>query len=465
MNSPKASIVVPAYNQAEFLGEAIQSVLDQTYQNFEIIVVNDASQDFTEGVVNQFTDSRIKYMKHDSNRGLPATRNTGINASSGEFIALLDADDFYLPKKIQTHVEYLMKHPEVGVSYSNRYELNYSSNSIRELWRPPISVSLSDLVLGFPFVPSDLVLRREWLYNVGLFDESYLFYGEDLSMNCRLALSGCVFANIDKALNCRRHHSGKTINDIPGSLKEIFRALDDTFNDPRCPKLVKSLKNLSHSYFLMVWANEAMFQNETILGQTYLKKAVLLNPEILEGKHCELIRYIVQASTADENLNHEEILQIIFNQFPTEMDWIKNQYTWAVSQGYLYKGTRAVMWDRLDDGHLYFARTAELGVEIDDHFIQNLIYQLISYNIEFGEKAVQNKINNLIPYLEIFGNQFSARKLKGEYLFNEAFQSFHSGEFNNVSRYLFQAILNYPRYLFNPGLLSLLLKSIRSSIV
>ena len=70
---------------------------------------------------------------------------------------------------------------------------------------------ISDLVLGFPFAPSDMVLRRAWAFEVGLFDESYVEFSEDLDINCRLALAGCKFASVDRVLNYSRHHSGRII--------------------------------------------------------------------------------------------------------------------------------------------------------------------------------------------------------------------------------------------------------------
>ena len=151
MSNIRVSVIIPAYNQADFLGAAIQSVLAQTYPNFEIVVVDDASTDLSIEVVKQFDDPRIKLLMHEENRGLPASRNTGMRASLGEFIAFLDADDIFHPEKLESHVAFLDNNPDVGVSYNNRFNLNYSANTIRNLWHPPAEVNLADLVCGFPF--------------------------------------------------------------------------------------------------------------------------------------------------------------------------------------------------------------------------------------------------------------------------------------------------------------------------
>jgi glycosyltransferase involved in cell wall biosynthesis len=97
MTTPTVSVIIPAYNGAEFLAATIQSVLDQTYSNFELIVVDDASTDDTSQVVQQFDDPRVKFIQHQENQGSDVARHTGLQASSGEIIAFLDQDDLFHP--------------------------------------------------------------------------------------------------------------------------------------------------------------------------------------------------------------------------------------------------------------------------------------------------------------------------------------------------------------------------------
>jgi len=100
--SVTVSVIIPTYNRAHLVGRAIRSVLNQTYQDFEIIVVDDCSTDNTEEIVKGFNDHRIRYMRHDRNRGGSAARNTGIKASQGKYIAFLDSDDEWLLKKAES---------------------------------------------------------------------------------------------------------------------------------------------------------------------------------------------------------------------------------------------------------------------------------------------------------------------------------------------------------------------------
>jgi glycosyltransferase involved in cell wall biosynthesis len=232
--TPLVSVVIPAYNQAAFLGETIRSVLSQTGPRFELIVVNDASLDDTDSVMRQFDDPRITYIVHEKNAGLPSTRNTGIRAAAGELIALLDADDLFLPGKLQAHVAFMAAHPEVNVSYNARFELNHSSATVREIWQPPPTIGLVDLIVGFPFAPSDMMARRAPLLAAGLFDPA-MGSAEDTDLPCRLALAGSQFAGIDRVLNSRRYHSGRGRRNLARRRDDVARALDAVFADPRCP--------------------------------------------------------------------------------------------------------------------------------------------------------------------------------------------------------------------------------------
>lgn len=101
----KVSIVMSAYNAQETVKRAIDSVLNQTYENLELIVVNDKSTDDTESIVSQYSDERIKYIKHRTNKGAGLSRRSGIHAATGDYITFLDSDDYYAPECIQTLID------------------------------------------------------------------------------------------------------------------------------------------------------------------------------------------------------------------------------------------------------------------------------------------------------------------------------------------------------------------------
>ncbi len=460
---PLVSVVIPAYNQAQFLGSAIQSVLEQSYQNFEIIVVNDASTDDTPQVVAQFKDPRLEYLVHPQNRGLPAARNTGMRASKGEIIALLDSDDIFHPDKLQAHVDFLAKRPEIGVSYNARFNLNHSSESVRNLWRPPQTVDLNDFVQGFPFSPSDMVIRREWAFKVNLFDESYRSGGEDLDFPCRLALAGCRFAGINRALNYRRFHAGRRKKRLANRLQDYENALNKVFNAPNCPAETLALRNIAFANYTLEVAGLALAQQESELGQKTLRRAVQLNPSLLRGEPCPLITFFLTNSIADENEKHEEILRTVQKHLPPEIDHLAEQFTWAAGQGYLLKGARAILWNRPKAARAHFEQAAARSARIDPEFLHYLAAQLNSYELEFGPAAAEENLRALAAQIKAFGNRRAARELGGIYLINRAFQNYHTGNYARVPGSVWGAMVQSPGYLANKGVWSILLRSVLQS--
>lgn len=113
----KVSIIIPVYNADKYIADTVRSALNQTYKNFEILIIDDATQDRSIEICQQFTDPRIKIIRQQ-NRGLAGARNTGIRHAQGEYLAFLDADDLWLPEKLEKHVEHLENAPNVGVSFS-----------------------------------------------------------------------------------------------------------------------------------------------------------------------------------------------------------------------------------------------------------------------------------------------------------------------------------------------------------
>ncbi len=112
----KVSVIIPVYNAEKYVAATIQSVLSQTYENFEMLIIDDGSPDSSIEVCQQFTDPRIRIIRQ-ANRGLPGARNTGIRHAKGDYLAFLDADDIWLPTKLEKHVNHLNNSPTAGISF------------------------------------------------------------------------------------------------------------------------------------------------------------------------------------------------------------------------------------------------------------------------------------------------------------------------------------------------------------
>lgn len=125
----KVSVIIPVYNVEKYIASTIKSVLAQTYQSFELLIIDDGSPDRSVQICQQFDDPRIKIISQ-KNRGVAAARNTGISQAQGEYIAFLDADDLWLPEKLEKHVEHLESSPSVGVSFSRSAFIDSAGNPL-----------------------------------------------------------------------------------------------------------------------------------------------------------------------------------------------------------------------------------------------------------------------------------------------------------------------------------------------
>lgn len=174
---PSVSVIIPTYNREETIARAIQSVLKQTFQDFEIIVVDDGSTDRTRAVVEGFCDPRIRYLRHEQNRGAAAARNTGIRTARGAYLAFLDSDDEWLPEKLSEQIAVLQSAPdEVHASCTGYYLHLVRSRLTLEKIPSHTHLWLKQLLLvGCDLSPgSTLVVRTISLESVGLFDETLL---------------------------------------------------------------------------------------------------------------------------------------------------------------------------------------------------------------------------------------------------------------------------------------------------
>ncbi len=229
-NIPCVSIILPTYNCAGFLPDSIGSILLQTYDSYEIIVVDDGSTDNTREVLKPFMQ-RIQYIHLVKNKGLPAARNTGIRAARGEYLAFIDADDLWLPEKLQTDIAYLNKHPDVGMVYSKHLNVDVNGRALNggTKKRLPSGNIFTQLFSEQNFIiPSSVVVRREVFNMTGLFDEQ-LFNCQDWDMWLRIAFFSKI-AGINKTLIKYRHNPHSLSKNRDSVLKYQKAVIDKTYN-------------------------------------------------------------------------------------------------------------------------------------------------------------------------------------------------------------------------------------------
>jgi glycosyltransferase involved in cell wall biosynthesis len=184
---PKVSVIVSTYNRAKILSETLDSILNQTFIDFELIVVSDCSTDSTLQILNDYSDHRLFVYSLPTNCGLPGmVRNYGIEKSKGDYIAFCDDDDIWLPNKLSIQIEYLEKYKNVNLLSSNA--LFFPGIGVPALFMLRNKfVYFQDIVKGNMILTPSVIVRKSVIQKVGSFDEDLdLRYGEDLELWLRI---------------------------------------------------------------------------------------------------------------------------------------------------------------------------------------------------------------------------------------------------------------------------------------
>jgi len=211
-SSPNISVIMPVYNGGVFLKEAIVSVLNQSYSDFELILLNDGSTDNSEEIIHSLSDERIRYIKNEKNSGLIATLNRGLSESRGKFIVRMDQDDISLPNRFQKQIDYLSQHPQVAVVSSKLMLIDENGND-KGCWNDDYETTSPSEIemrmpklncIGHPTVMMRVEIIKHFGYN------SYYKNSEDWGLWLTLLSNGYVIAKIDEVLVKYRIHEKST---------------------------------------------------------------------------------------------------------------------------------------------------------------------------------------------------------------------------------------------------------------
>lgn len=213
--TPKVTVLMTVYNGEKFLAEAIDGILNQTFRDFEFLIINDGSTDGSREIIKSYEDPRINLVDNETNIGLTASLNRGLSLAGGEYIARQDADDISLPGRLEKQISILERNLEIALLGSWYLEIDESGNPLREYKLPcePLQISW-DSIFYCSF--STVVFRRELvLNNVGSYDESFR-YAQDWELYSKIARTHTA-VNIGECLVKYRLHS-RSMTDTYGSV-------------------------------------------------------------------------------------------------------------------------------------------------------------------------------------------------------------------------------------------------------
>lgn len=250
---PKISVIIPAYNAMNYLPDTLDNLLKQTYNDFEIIIVNDGSSDSIEQWFSQLQDRRVKLISQE-NQGAGLARNTGIINAKGEYLAFLDADDIWESTKLEKQLRILEENPEVGLVYTWVEYISETGQSTGRIVKHQAEGNVWEKLIKCNLVEcgSVAMVRRSCFDDVGIFDRNLSSFVEDWDMWLRIA-SRFPFKVAKEVLVYYRQHPNGGSKNWP-SMEENYKiVIEKAFSS--APNKLEHLKNKSYTsaYLCLAW--------------------------------------------------------------------------------------------------------------------------------------------------------------------------------------------------------------------
>jgi glycosyltransferase involved in cell wall biosynthesis len=328
--TPRVSIIIPVYQGDRFLAEALESVLNQTYINYEIIVVDDGSTDNSLEVLEHYFE-KIRYVFQE-NQGVAAARNYGIKIAKGELIAFLDQDDLWLPDKLALQVACFDEHPELGIVHCGWQRVNAIGETLGEVkpWENVPILDLAGWLQSMPILLSAMIFKRESLERIGRLDTRFK-QACDVDLVQRLALKGCQTRWVrDILVHYREHDRNDSLN-TPLQAIESWAVREQFFASSDIPEPIRQIENQC-CYCTLVWIAWRLYHTG-YFGEMadYLNKSLTYTP---------------------------------YSRTKTVSDWVKNFKRYGIEYGYKLNIdllSNSVEWQQLIDSLFLRVRASRLN--------------------------------------------------------------------------------------------------------
>jgi glycosyltransferase involved in cell wall biosynthesis len=392
VNPPKISVIIVTYNYGHFIHEAIKSVFDQTYQDFEIIVVDDGSTDETQAIIQTFADPRLRYI-YQENAGQAIALNTGIRNCMGEYVAFLDADDYFLPHRLEDHVKTFDERPEVGLAASGVVYINEVGQVTGEKrpWEGIPQLDLETWLFECPTVPSAISVRRNWLEKMGGFDES-LPCAIDYNLWVRLAYAGCTSVWVKSLVCAYRIHSNNMTKNTVAFRNGTISALDKFYAMPNLPDRLVALQSQLYSNTYLRSACQEYANGLVELARQDMERAVKLDPALLESQGQRIFEMILMWAPSPRTGDPIAYIKTIFENLPDTTEVLRQRVHEAIKVAAMdtfYQAYRDYDWPRLRRAFV----TA--GLNRPTLFLNRGILSIVIESF-FGSQFI-NQVRRIVP--------------------------------------------------------------------
>jgi glycosyltransferase involved in cell wall biosynthesis len=367
---PRVSVLLPARNAAATVGEAVASVVAQTLDDWELIVVDDGSTDETAAIVRAAGDERVRVVRQ-AGLGVSSARNRAAREAHGELLAFLDADDRFAPEKLERQARRLAERPDVGSTYSSHRRID-ADGVPWTVHVPPPELSAADLLAGFPFNPSVHVVRRAWHERAGGFDET-LAENEDRDYWLRLLDAGCRFARTEGVLADYRLRRAGTPADWPARRDQALRVLDRWAPlDSRAAARGRAIA--WREYALQAAAAGAPFPEEGSL--------TIAAPEDRAAED-DLLQAVVDLAVRSRG-DAETLLERLFAVLDRRL---QAERRWASGAAALLAAQRELAWKRPEAARVRLAEAVAHGAGWHERTRRLMRHQCLQFREAYGDEG------------------------------------------------------------------------------
>jgi len=300
LKKPLISIITPTYNRATSLPRALESIFDQTFKNWEIIIIDDGSTDTTQEILKKFQEQNknVICIKHDKNKGVTAARNTGLHEAKGDYIAFLDSDDVWLPQKLEKQLEVFNRSPDIGLVYTGALFINEKGGEQR-IKNATVEGYIYEQEIAFNPIgsPSRVMVKREVFEKVGMFDENFSVL-EDWEMWIRITKTYPVRSINEPLIHYFESADSMSINTekLISGYKNLWNKID----------LVSLSASIQAEHYLRL-GHRLCYYGATQEGRSYIWKAVKIQPTRFK------IIFIWMLSALPENIYRWTTFQLMKN--------------------------------------------------------------------------------------------------------------------------------------------------------
>lgn len=299
-DQPLISVVVPTHGRPQYLEQALCSLLAQTYQKWEAIVVENGAVSGAAEVVTNLDDTRLRYTYlKEGNRSL--ARNFGLLQARGDLVAFLDDDDCFLPDKLAAQLSVLVQQPETGLVACGAVLIDDHNHVLGDwrLWEYSPDLNFESCIAGCYLMPSVVLMRRQWFEQVANFNPE-LPPAEDTDLFLRLMLAGCRMSWIRSCLCQYRVHEGSSQGAVAKYARSRWSMIENLLQAANLPASVRAKENEIRGFYSLTSFAQCYAASEFVYGRPYLVRALGYCPELAENGGLRLAEALATAACQRE---------------------------------------------------------------------------------------------------------------------------------------------------------------------